>query len=248
MTPAGCATLVAEPVPDAVGFRRLDCATGTGSFVSTVGSIRARHWLAGAVGRASVGETITCFTLVGSERVVVPVTALTGISGIYEFAIISDHHIDPVDSAVPSTDPQTGTGATTLPVPVLITTTAPLSLADAAILALGEQIDEDSDDLVQTLMASDAGFIQQAGYGPLGSAEPTPRRRSDDQAGSGDHDRRLKPSAGPTRSDQSRHRLVERRQHGATATHLDTADRRRRQMRPPRDLDRRARGPTPPPT
>ena len=77
---------------------------------------------------ASVGETITCFTLIGSERVVVAVTELTGISGSYEFVVISDHHIDPVDFAAPSTDPPTA-NATTLPVPVLVTTTAPLSLA-----------------------------------------------------------------------------------------------------------------------
>jgi hypothetical protein len=113
---------------------------------------------------AAVGETITCFTLIGSERVVVAVTELTGISGIYEFVVISDHHIDPVDPAVASTDPQPSTVATTLPVPILVTTTEPLSLADAAILALGEQINEDSDDLVQTLMADDDGFIEQAGY------------------------------------------------------------------------------------
>ncbi len=113
---------------------------------------------------ASAGETITCFTLIGSERVVVAVTELTGISGIYEFVVISDHHIDPVDSAIPSTEPQTNAGTTTLPVPVLVTTTAPPSFADAAILALGEQINEDSDDLVQTLMAADDGFIEQAGY------------------------------------------------------------------------------------
>jgi hypothetical protein len=113
---------------------------------------------------AAAGETITCFTLIGSERVVVAVTELTGISGIYEFVIISDHHIDPVDSAVPSTELSTNAGATTLPVPVLVTTTAPLSLTDAAILALGEQINDDSEDLVKTLMADDDNFIEQADY------------------------------------------------------------------------------------
>jgi hypothetical protein len=112
---------------------------------------------------ASVGETITCFTLIGSERVVVAVTELTGISGIYEFVVISDHHIDPVDSAAPSTDPPHA-NVTTLPVPVLVTTTAPLSLADAAILALGEQINENQDDLVQTLMATEDGVVQEAAY------------------------------------------------------------------------------------
>jgi hypothetical protein len=70
----------------------------------------------------------------------------------------------PVDSAVPSTEPQTDAGATTLPVPVLVTTTAPHSLADAAIVAMGEQINKDSADLVQTLMAADDSFIEPAGY------------------------------------------------------------------------------------
>jgi hypothetical protein len=113
---------------------------------------------------AAVGERITCFTLIGSERVVVAVTELTGISGIYEFVVISDHYIDPIDSAGSTADPQAAPATTTLPVPVLVTTSAPLSLADAAILSLGEQINQDSDDLVQTLMADDDGFIEQAAY------------------------------------------------------------------------------------
>ncbi len=46
----------------------------------------------------AVGETITCFTLIGSNRVVVATTELTGTSGVYEFEIISDHPIDPAES------------------------------------------------------------------------------------------------------------------------------------------------------
>ena len=106
----------------------------------------------------TVGEPITCFTLIGSERVVVAETLLTGTSGVYEFEIISDHQIGS-DETTP-TDP--GPSTTALPTPVLITT-APLSQADADLLAYGAQIDEDAVELIGNLI-SDDGIVASADY------------------------------------------------------------------------------------
>ena len=106
----------------------------------------------------TVGEPITCFTLIGSERVVVAETQLTGTSGVYEFEIISDHQIGS-DETTP-TDP--GPSTTALPTPVLITT-APLSQADADLLAYGAQIDEDAVELIGNLI-SDDGIVASADY------------------------------------------------------------------------------------
>ena len=85
---------------------------------------------------------------------------------MYEFDLISDHQIDPAESTTTSTSSSSlsGTTSTTLPTPILVTTVAPLSPADAGVLALGEQINAQSDDLVATLIAGDDGVIDRADY------------------------------------------------------------------------------------
>lgn len=107
----------------------------------------------------TVGEAVTCFTLIESERVVVAETQLTGTSGVYEFEIISDHQVGADEPTL--SDPRSST--TTLPTPILITTVAPLSRADTDLLAYGAQIDADAVDLVGNLIADD-GIVASADY------------------------------------------------------------------------------------
>lgn len=92
-----------------------------------------------------VGETITCFTLIDDDRVIVAVTELTDTPGVYEFEVVSDHTVTARDSTsttttttTPVTTTSVDTSTTALPQPVLITT-APLSQADIDLLAYGEQ-------------------------------------------------------------------------------------------------------------
>ena len=114
----------------------------------------------------AVGETITCFTLIGSNRVVVATTELTGTSGVYEFEIISDHPIDPAETTTTVAPTSTVSRATTtaLPTVIIVTTTAPLTPADTALLAFGEQINAESPDLVANLISGDDGIVESAEY------------------------------------------------------------------------------------
>ena len=107
----------------------------------------------------TVGTTLTCFTLIDDQRVVVAVTELTGSSGIYEFEIVSDQQIGTDET--PSTD--AGASTTTLPTPVLITTVAPLSRPDVDLLAFGARINHDAAAYVSTLTADD-GIVESAAY------------------------------------------------------------------------------------
>ena len=91
----------------------------------------------------AVGETITCFTLIGSDRVVVAVDgADRNLRGLRVRA-----RQRPPDR--PSrgrrrrcrpTSTVSRATTTTLPTPILVTTVAPLSQADRDLLAYGEQI------------------------------------------------------------------------------------------------------------
>ena len=114
----------------------------------------------------AVGETITCFTLIGSERVVVATTEVTGTPGVYEFVLVSDHQIDPAEATTTVAASSTVSRATTtvLPTPVIVTTVVPLSQADQALLAFGEQINADSAGLVANLVAGDDGIVETAEY------------------------------------------------------------------------------------
>jgi hypothetical protein len=109
-----------------------------------------------------VGETITCFTLIGSERVVVAVTELTGTSGAYEFEIVSDHQVGSTGAATTTSAVRSST--TTLPTPILVTTSAPLSPADAGLLSFGAQINANSADLVDNLISGGDGIVESAEY------------------------------------------------------------------------------------
>jgi hypothetical protein len=111
------------------------------------------------------GETITCFTLTDSDRVVVVRTELTDTSGIYEFELVSDHAISPADTAPTTTTTTTTPGTTTtLPTPVLITTPTPLSVADAAVLAFGASVNQDSEAFVGNLVGGDETLVESADY------------------------------------------------------------------------------------
>jgi hypothetical protein len=111
------------------------------------------------------GESITCFTLTDSDRVVVARTELTGTSGVYEFELVSDHAISPADTSPTTTTTTTTPGTTTtLPTPVLITTPTPLSVADAAVLAFGASVNEDSEAFVDNLVNGDDALVESADY------------------------------------------------------------------------------------
>ena len=114
----------------------------------------------------AVGETITCFTLIGDERVVVAATELTGTSGVYEFEVVSDHQIDPAEATTTVATESTVSRATTteLPTPILVTTVAPLTQADQDLLAYGEQINAESEDLLANLTSGDDGVVEAAEY------------------------------------------------------------------------------------
>jgi hypothetical protein len=113
-----------------------------------------------------VGETITCFTLIDDQRVIVARTELSGTSGVYEFELISDHELGSTDTSPPTTLASTTSGGptTTLPTPVLITTTVPLSDADRQLLAYGEQVNAEADAFVDTLLEGQDGVIATAEY------------------------------------------------------------------------------------
>jgi hypothetical protein len=111
-----------------------------------------------------VGESITCFTLIGSERVIVARTELSGTSGVYDFELVSDHQVTSADTT-PAASSTTGpSSTTTLPTPVIVTTTGPLTSADRELLAHGEQINEDADALVATLLGEEDSVIASAEY------------------------------------------------------------------------------------
>jgi hypothetical protein len=113
----------------------------------------------------SVGESITCFTLVGNERVLVAVTELTDTSGVYEFELISDHQVGAVAPTTPTSSTVSSASTTTLPVPVIITTAAPLTAADTDLLAYGEQINAGSAAFVDNLIGGGEGVVEAADYG-----------------------------------------------------------------------------------
>ena len=115
----------------------------------------------------AVGETITCFTLIGSDRVVVAVTELTGTSGVYEFELVSDHQIDTTEvttTTVPPTSAVSRATTTILPTPIIVTTVAQLSQADRDLLAYGDLINQDSQELVTNLISGDDGVVERAEY------------------------------------------------------------------------------------
>ena len=115
----------------------------------------------------AVGETITCFTLIGSDRVVVAVTELTGTSGVYEFELVSDHQIDTTEvttTTVPPTSAVSRATTTVLPTPIIVTTVAQLSQADRDLLAYGDLINQDSEELVTNLISGDDGVVERAEY------------------------------------------------------------------------------------
>ncbi len=115
----------------------------------------------------AVGETITCFTLIGSDRVVVAVTELTGTSGVYEFELVSDHQIDTTEvttTTVPPTSAVSRATTTILPTPIIVTTVAQLSQADRDLLAYGDLINQDSEELVTNLISGDDGVVERAEY------------------------------------------------------------------------------------
>jgi hypothetical protein len=114
----------------------------------------------------AVGETIICFTLIGSNRVVVATTELTGTSGVYEFVIVSDHQIDPAETTTTLSPSSTVSRATTtaLPTPIIVTTVVPLTQADADLLAYGERINAESADLVANLVSGADGIVESADY------------------------------------------------------------------------------------
>ena len=120
-----------------------------------------------------VGEIITCFSLTGADRVVVAITELTGTSGVYTFDVISDFVIaaddspSPIGSEPDSSPPDSssvGETTTTLPTPFIVTTSTPLTEADQELIGFAEQINEDADELVQTLVSGNDGVVESAEY------------------------------------------------------------------------------------
>jgi hypothetical protein len=104
--------------------------------------------------------------LIGGERVIVAESELSGTPGVYEFVLVSDHRITAADTTPTTTLPATTAprATTSLPTPVLVTTTVPLSEADRRLLAYGEQINADADEFVDTLVGDTDSVISSAEY------------------------------------------------------------------------------------
>jgi hypothetical protein len=116
-----------------------------------------------------VGETIVCFTLVGTDRVVVARTELTDMPGVYEFELVSDQLILPVEdttttSTTTTTPPTTPASTTSLPPVFIVTTTAARTPADTELLAFGDSINADAQNFVDNLTAGDEDLIESATY------------------------------------------------------------------------------------
>jgi hypothetical protein len=116
-----------------------------------------------------VGESIVCFTLVGTDRVVVARTELRDTPGVYEFELVSDQQIQPGDattttSTTTTTPPTTPASTTSLPPVFIVTTTAAPTPADSELLAFGDSINADAQDFVDNLAAGDEDLIQSATY------------------------------------------------------------------------------------
>jgi hypothetical protein len=116
-----------------------------------------------------VGETIVCFTLVGTDRVVVARTELSDVPGVYEFELVSDQRIEPGDATTTSTTTTSTTtttpaSTTSLPPVFIVTTTAPTTPTDTELLAFGDSINADAQDFVDNLSAGDEDLIERATY------------------------------------------------------------------------------------
>jgi hypothetical protein len=114
----------------------------------------------------AAGETIVCFTLIGTDRVVVALTELTDVPGVYEFELVGDQPIRAAE-ATTSTSTTTSTTSTTtpsLPSVFIVTTTAAPTPADAALLAFGDSINAEAQDFVDNLTAGDEDLIETAAY------------------------------------------------------------------------------------
>lgn len=110
-----------------------------------------------------VGEIVTCFTLIGDERVIVAEAVLSGTSGVYEFEVISDFSVDSGEPT-PSTSTTVATTTTQLPVPFIVTTIAPLSAADEALLAYAARINQSSEDFAENVISSGQGVVSAVDY------------------------------------------------------------------------------------
>ena len=113
-----------------------------------------------------IGAAITCFTLIGEQRVIVAETELSATAGVYEFELVSDHEVEAADATTTTAPPPETSGPTTtsFPTPFLVTTVAPLTPADSDILARGEQINQDAQGVVDNLIAGDEDLIEGAAY------------------------------------------------------------------------------------
>jgi hypothetical protein len=114
-----------------------------------------------------VGETIVCFTLVDSDRVVVARTELTDMPGVYEFELVSDQLIQPgaaTTSTTSTTTSSTPATTTSLPPVFIVTTTAAPTPADTELLAFGDSINAEAQDFVDNLTAGDEDLIESATY------------------------------------------------------------------------------------
>jgi hypothetical protein len=168
----------AAPPPDAAAqpqlegtpdFERKLAELAFALFLGTELDIESGRYSCTEPSSLEVGETIVCFTLVGSDRVVVARTELTDMPGVYEFELVSDQLILPgeettTSSTTTTTPPTSPPSTTSLPPVFIVTTTAAPTPADTELLAFGDSINADAQDFVDNLTAGDEDLIESASY------------------------------------------------------------------------------------
>jgi hypothetical protein len=168
--PAPPADAAAQPqlegTPD---FERKLAELAFALFLGTELDIESGRYSCTEPSSLEVGETIVCFTLVGSDRVVVARTELTDMPGVYEFELVSDQLILPgeettTSSTTTTTPPTSPPSTTSLPPVFIVTTTAAPTPADTELLAFGDSINADAQDFVDNLTAGDEDLIESASY------------------------------------------------------------------------------------
>jgi hypothetical protein len=152
-----------EGTPD---FERKLAELAFALFLGTELDIESGTYSCTAPSNLEVGATIVCFTLIGTDRVVVALTELTEVPGVYEFELVSDHQIGAAESTTTSTSTTstTSTTAPSLPSVFLVTTTAAPTAADTELLAFGDSINAGAQDFVDNLTAGDEDLIETAAY------------------------------------------------------------------------------------
>ncbi len=163
-----------EPSDGDTSFERQLAEWSFGTFLALDVGVDPGTFTCTEPANMDLGEPVTCFAIVGDERVIVATTRVSGLSGIFDFMVIGDYLVtDPPASTIPvplttapstnaavTINPTTSPSPSIAPQPTTTFSSQDVTQANVAVLLQGDTLNQIAqNEIAAMLNAADGSVI-----------------------------------------------------------------------------------------